>query len=126
MRILVPSLLLVGCAPTLLEIPAPLAATADRPPPDDGPSVTLAYPVDVRPAGERRDGGYYDSTFPLPFVTYGDANLRPAPPELVDRALHAALADAAIPEGPDGDYVVRVFVLHHVGVRDISDAQWVS
>lgn len=112
-----------ACAPAILEVPAPEMLAV----PASGPSVSLAYPVDVRPAAERRDGGYYDTTIPLPLVTYGDMNLRPGAMEAIDRANRIAFAAHGIPiVEDDADYAVRVFVLHHAGVRDISDAQWVS
>jgi hypothetical protein len=118
-----PILLLVGCAPTVVHVEPPSWAPAAA----SGPSVELDYPIDARPAGERRDGGYYDTTVPLPVVTYGDTNLRPLPVESVDEALRAGLASRGVPlVDRDGDLRVRVFVLHCAGTRDISDAQWVS
>jgi hypothetical protein len=122
MRTALPWLLFTGCAPTAIEVPPPGSLAV----PASGPSVTLSYPIDARPAGERRDGGYYDTTVPLPLVLYGDVNVTPSPGEQVDRALEAALVSEGIPLEPGGDLQVRVFVLHHVGTFDVSDAQWVS
>lgn len=115
---------LVACAPTLVELPPP-SFVGDVP--AAGPTVALTYPVDVRPAGERRDGGFYDTTFAVPMLTYGDVNLRPAPEVAIDRAARAALAARGVPVvAGDADLRVRVFLLHHGGFLDISDAQWVS
>lgn len=93
--------------------------------PLSGPAVDLSYPVDARPAGERASGGHYSASVPLPFVVYGDANLRPGSLAFVDRAARAGLAANGVPLADDG-LDIDVYVLHFAGIRDISDAQWVS
>jgi hypothetical protein len=93
----------------------------------DGPTVALAWPVDARAPFERTELGRYYA-YNLPAAVYGDANLGPDPLALVDRSLTAGLPAMGVPltSWEDADYRVRVFVLDHVGTRDVSDANWVS
>ncbi|TNE90908.1 MAG: hypothetical protein EP330_07035 [Deltaproteobacteria bacterium] len=114
--------LLLGCAPRHLVIPEPEYVVATP----RGEAVAVSYPVDVRPTEERRDGGWYTTSLPLPFATHGDANLTPTSLGAIARASHGALAERGIPEDPESDTRVSLYVLHHAGTRDVSDAQWTS
>ncbi len=115
-------LILAGCAPTVITLPAPeLPAAAAH-----GPAIELAWPVDARPTNERSEGSYYVGNVPSPQNVYGDLNLRPGAVVAIDRAVRAGLSEQGIPQDPDAPLHARVYLLHHAGWRDISDAQWVS
>ena len=117
------AVVLTGCATKTIEVAPPELSVA----PSAGPSVGVAYPLDARPAGQRRDGAYYSTSIPLPLITYGDINLRPGPSDTLYRSAQAGMTARGIPS-PDSipDYQVRLFVLEHAGISDVSDAQWVS
>lgn len=125
-RLALALLALSGCLPKRIEIHPPEWTGAPAPEPA-GPSVALSYPIDARPASERRDLPRYQANN-FPTLVYGDSALVPSALDAVDRTLLAALPASGIPVEPwdDADYRVRVFVLGHAGRRDMSDANWVS
>ena len=118
----------LGCAPTIVQLPRPPAVAVGH---DQGPTVSVSWPVDLRNASSRRDGHNYSAYspvgVPLPHHLYGDNNLRPSPLAAINDNLDAALRLRGVPlVAHDADYSVKVYVLEHKGVRDVSDAQWVS
>ncbi|MCO4743722.1 MAG: hypothetical protein KC912_02965 [Proteobacteria bacterium] len=119
---ILPLLALTGCVPAHIVVPAPDYDVRQP----EGDAVSVSFPVDVRPSEERRDGGFYTSSLPLPFVSHGDANLEPSSLGAVARATEGALMERGVPEQDDSAYDVRLYVLHHAGTRDVSDAQWTS
>lgn len=115
-------ILTAACAPARLQLPPP-ALQAVEP---AGQPVQLSYPVDLRPPAERRDAPYYVGTFPVGQVVYGDAQLRPGALDAIDRDLQLGLQAAGVPQQAGAGIVVHTWVLAHAGIRDASDAQWVS
>ena len=118
----------LGCAPAIVQLPKPPAVSVLR---DLGPTVSVAWPVDLRNASSRRDGQNYSAFspvgVPLPHHLYGDNNLRPSPLAALNDNLGAALRLRGVPlVDHNADFRVKVYVLEHKGVRDVSDAQWVS
>lgn len=120
------ALALAGCLPKRIVVDPP-EWTETPSAVVSGPSVAVGYPIDARPAGERRDlARYQGNNFAT--LVYGDGAISPTPLEAIDRMAAAALRAEGIPAAPweDADYRVRVFVLGHAGRRDMSDANWVS
>ncbi len=101
-------------APTL---PAPGPATT---------SVRATYPVDARPPWQLRDAPYFFGQVPLGQLVYGDASLRPGALDAVWIDLELGTAAHGVALDAQAPVVVRTWVLEHAGVRDVSDAQWVS
>lgn len=107
-------LLITACVPKTI---APAVPEPAGPP---AAEVRVAFPVEARPAEERRGGGFHVPQVPMPQVGWGDLNLRPGALELVDRTVRSAASSST------GPLEIEVWVLHHSGRRDRSDASWVS
>ncbi len=86
------------------------------------PTVAVAPPHDLRPPGERQDGGFHATAF-FPITTHGDVNVHPHPVDALDRTAKVVVASLGLtPEAGPAERLLTLDIRHFAARREASDA----